>query len=90
MSKENNGGPAFPGMEAAMVHISSDGVEDYEMQARGGMSLRQYYAGRFMQGAIAGYMAKGGSDGTVGYWDPKDIASYALECADALIAALDQ
>lgn len=44
MAIDKTGGPAFPGINPAMTGIDSDGVERYENEASGGMSLRDYFA----------------------------------------------
>lgn len=62
MSKTQNGEPAFP---------DSDGQTDYT----GGMTLRDYFAAKAMQGILAKY----------GEYD-SDIASDAYKMADAMLA----
>lgn len=48
-----------------------------------GMTLRDYFAAKAMQAAISGHIAHYGHDN---FWPSKDIASYAYEAADAMIA----
>ncbi|WP_034302501.1 hypothetical protein [Herbaspirillum sp. RV1423] len=43
MSKPT-GGPAFPGLNEEMTGISSDGIERYDVERSGGMTLRDYFA----------------------------------------------
>lgn len=43
MSK-NTGGPAFPGIEAVVTGIDSEGIERVDTEASGGMTLRDYFA----------------------------------------------
>jgi hypothetical protein len=38
------GGPAFPSLNAEMTGIDSDGVERFDVEPSGGMTLRQYAA----------------------------------------------
>ena len=73
MSARDTGGPAFP-------------REDYQLNGAGGqegISARDYFAAKAMQAAITGHISYYGHDN---YWNPKDIASYALEVADAMLA----
>lgn len=49
----NNGGPAFPGLNAEFTGISSDGEERFDVQPSGGMTLRDYFAAKAMQTLIA-------------------------------------
>ena len=65
MTKKNDGGPAFP------HHFTQDSVGDCK-----GMTLRDYFAAKAMQGMVA---------------NPKNVgragASLAYQMADAMIAA---
>lgn len=45
MSKDN-GGPAFPSINAVFTGIDSDGHERYETEPSGGMTLRDYFAAK--------------------------------------------
>lgn len=44
MATDKTGGPAFPGINPTMTGIDSDGVERFENEASGGMTLRDYFA----------------------------------------------
>ncbi len=73
MSKET-GGPAFP----------SEGVVTNDGIFYDGMTLRDYFAAKAMQGAIAGCAAKGE---VIMY---SDLSGLAYEVADAMIKAREQ
>ena len=80
MSDRETGGPAFPGINAEMTGIDSDGCERWDNEAGGGMTLRDYFAGK----ALAGYWAESGHDVS-----PEDCEITAQQCycmADAMIA----
>ncbi|MDX0930555.1 Arc family DNA-binding protein [Sinorhizobium medicae] len=47
-------------------------------------TLRDKFAGQAVQAAVSGHLAHYGHEN---HWPPKDIASYAYEVADALLAA---
>lgn len=68
MSK-NTGGPAFPTMR-----YEFGGEDD-------GMSLRDYFAAKAMQGFCVSTV----EDSPVGGWDFKYLAEHAYRCADAMI-----
>jgi hypothetical protein len=53
MSAVHDGGPAFPGPNPEMTGIDSDGTERWETEPSGGMSLRDYFAGKAMNTMIA-------------------------------------
>jgi hypothetical protein len=65
--------PAYP--EAGMTGLPNG---DF-LYGRSGMTLREHYAGLAMQG----YTANGAN------LSPRDVAHWALEYADALIAELE-
>lgn len=68
MSEQNNGGPAFP----------EHGQDAYGMaRAEGGMSLRDYFAAKAMQGLIAS------AEGQV---KPESYVLAAFRIADAMLA----
>ncbi len=70
----NDGGSAFPlSREWDDVHCQ------WMITAEGGMTLRQYYAGQVIQGALAASEAE---------WTPTGLAQWAVNVADALIAEL--
>lgn len=68
----NDGGPAFPST------ITDDSLHV------GGMSLRDYFAAKAMQGLVSGHFAKYGHED---YWPRPEIASEAYKIADAMINA---
>lgn len=69
----NTGGPAFP-----MVHGTANGDGTYsENQVTGGMSLRDWFAGKAMQGLLASSV-KGSED---------QFAEYSYKVADAMLRA---
>lgn len=72
MSTIDNGGPAFPST------ITDDSLHV------GGMSLRDYFAAKAMQGLVSGHFAKYGHED---HWPRPEIASEAYEIADAMINA---
>ena len=68
----NAGGPAFPStITDDSLHVA-------------GMSLRDYFAAKAMQGLVSGHFAKYGHED---YWPRPEIASEAYEIADAMLAA---
>jgi len=76
MTRKNDGGPAFPPFPQPFAVRPGDDLvfrRDHGLQ---GMSVRQVYAGLIAGGWFA-------SDKRLA---PKDIAKYAFEIADALIA----
>ena len=79
MSTKNDGGPAFPAIE----------IQEYGSMAseeiHTGMSLRQYYAGKALQGVIVAIMSQENHR-----WSSGDFASEAVEIADAMLAELDK
>jgi hypothetical protein len=72
MTTPKDGGPAFPG--------ENDANKEYNWVNKG-MSLRAYFAGQLMEGAIAGMRSE---------WDKNDMAKWCVERADALIAELEK
>ena len=95
MSTINDGGPAFPMQEPQAIHAFAvaavDGITDPDERDRayikaraeavGGMSLRDYFAAKAMQGLLAQ------SCGTALGSDPIHGAQYAYQMADAMLAA---
>ena len=69
MSAENTGGPAFPS-HGSMGEVTHEG-----------MTLRDYFAAKAMQGAIAGMATR---TGTLIY---SECAEAAYEMADAMLKA---
>lgn len=94
MSMKNEGGPAFPMQEPQAIHAYAvaaiDGITDTgerdraylkaRAEAVGGMTLRDYFAAKAMQGLLAQ------SCGTAFGSDPIHGAQYAYQMADAMIA----
>lgn len=72
MTTKDNGGPAFPPTPST------------EMFTSNGMSLRDYFAAKAMQGLIAQ------SDGTALGSKVEIGAKYAYEMADAMLKAREQ
>ena len=76
MSKENNGGPAFP-----VEYIAMDSCGNERVQAQDfGMSLRDYFAAKAMQGLIAAGR----------YEDYALMVKRAYEIADAMLSAREE
>ena len=80
------GGSAFPGVEVVVTGIDSDGVERYDTEATGGMTLREYYAGK----ALAGITANPNFFGSKFQQNPLGAAQFAVECADFLLEELSR
>lgn len=74
MSGINDGGPAFP------ISDTYHGIGNIE-RGESGMTIRDYFASRAMQGLIAQ------SDGTALHSDPEIGALYAYRMADAMLKA---
>lgn len=70
MSKENNGGPAFPNVPNG----AGDKWADWDM----GMTLRDYFAAKFMQGVCANPDK---------LYDDEPLAKEAYAMADAMLRA---
>lgn len=68
MNTRNSGGPAFPVTNTSKV----------------GMTLRDYFAAKAMQGVIAGILADGS---TFGDGDEVGLSACAYRIADAMLAA---
>lgn len=81
-----HGGPAFP------VSTTTDKDFGFGHQDSGstwqfpGMTMRQVYAGQAMQAMITGQIAHHGHEN---HWAYADLASEAVQMADALLKALD-
>lgn len=76
MSKENNGGPAFP--VAGSEH-------NYPID---GMTLRDYFAAKAMQGWIASFPADACHPSVSGICDK--VAKQSYELADAMLKAREE
>jgi hypothetical protein len=86
MSEIKDGGPAFPvsTREAGAPNESAYGHQDgYDTWQFGGLTMRDYFAAKAMQGLIA---ASGDSNGVVDYAE-NPIADSAYAMADAMIRA---
>jgi hypothetical protein len=79
---DKTGGPAFPCIEPTMTGIDSDGIERWDNEAYGGMTLRDYFAAKAMQAYITGEVATGAD-----YPRRENIATYAYAQADAMLKA---
>ncbi|HVI55450.1 MAG TPA: hypothetical protein VM621_10405 [Luteibacter sp.] len=77
MSK-NNGGPAFPEVSTNVSYSQDSDYRYADVQSFGGMTLRQYYAGKALQGLLAD-----GSSGLKGQIDA--TADFAWSLAAAMI-----
>ena len=83
MSIEDDGGPAFPGMQ----DVGSSG--DYMTVYNNGMTLRDYFAARAMQGELAAQDVRNDGKGT-GVLTPDTMLPFATRCyamADAMLEA---
>lgn len=77
--KEKNNPNAFPGMESSAFGQDTGHYH--------GMSLRDYFASKAMQGIMSEYLSKGSSNG---YWSDYDaIAKEVYEIADAMLKQRD-
>ncbi len=74
MSKKDDGGPAFPVPE----HVDADGVRRWGRPSS--MSLRDWFAGQALMGAVATVRGPGFRE-----WSYYADAAYAI--ADAMLAA---
>ncbi|TYQ19868.1 UNVERIFIED_ORG: hypothetical protein JN05_01236 [Zoogloea ramigera] len=80
MSITNNGGPAFPCLEATITGIDSDGQERIDTEAHGGMSLRDYFAAQSLAPMI-----ENKTKGSCQYGNEQEIAARAYAFADAML-----
>lgn len=74
---------------ATVTGIDSDGVERMENEAHGGISARDYFAAKAMQGLLARgihYQTEGGRSHKNGL-EECDIAGHSYAMADAMLAA---
>lgn len=79
-----NGGPAFPSKQKALM-IKSEHIgiaSEYEIDTNG-MTLRDYFAAKAMQGMIEAFGKSEGDTNII----PSGIASYAYGIADAMLKA---
>jgi len=82
MSKKETGGAAFPVLELRNIH------DEIAMYAEPGMTLRDYFAAKAMQGYITGIIVLGLKE--PGSWTLKDYATEAYAQADAMLEARKQ
>lgn len=73
--EKDTGGTAFPWVES---YVNVDKGERYENYGDAGMTLRDYFAAKAMQGMIANGVPSG------------DIPLYAYEIADAMVSIRGQ
>lgn len=78
MSEKNNGGSAFP--EVTELVKSTDGYPHYKVWGSEGMSLRDYFAAK----AMNGFCSLNGINVAL---EPQIAAHCAYQIADAMIAA---
>lgn len=79
----DNGGPAFPEVTTTYVR---DGAQDTQyVHSEGGMSLRDYFAAKAMQGMWASDQPGWHCSGTPDAMQKRAEAAY--EMADAMLAA---
>lgn len=76
MSNIKDGGPAFPVMDEAPEHGQHYGI-----------SARDYFAAKAMQGFLSGHISHYGHEN---HWEYKALASEAYDMADAMLAARDK
>lgn len=85
-SKINDGGAAFPVTQSPVMNNGESAV-----YPEAGMSLRDYFAAKAMQGLLANSGGPIQANGMSGWGttncNEKDIAGYAYFIADAMIAA---
>lgn len=85
MSAINDGGPAFPALE---VEGGTDGIGKKDgVWHYPGMSLRDYFAAKAMQGILAGFLPRGN---VITPEIQDQIAAGVYAMADAMLAARNQ
>ncbi len=78
MKEIKDGGPAFP--------RSSQGPSD-SLDCKPGMTLRQYFAGKALQGELACQVpVSSGFGGTAEWRNPGELAKRCFDISDAMIA----
>lgn len=78
MSNTNTGGPAFPAI-IPLIHSEQQG-KDYPDYSEAGMTLRDYFAAKTLQGMLAsGNLPKSVQD--------EELATAAYQVADAMLKA---
>lgn len=84
MSKHNNGGPAFPSTGERAHTVNTHMPAHYypaTSDHHPGMSLRDYFAAKAMQGVLASHHNNN---------SPRGVAKMAYKCADAMLAAREE
>lgn len=79
MTQRNDGGPAFPAEVEERYYCMGNQVRKV---SKPGMSLRDYFAAKAMQGDIAASAEKRPN--------PTDCAAWAYQMADAMLAARER
>lgn len=79
MTAKPTGGPAFPSLNPTMTGIDSDGTERWETEPCGGLTMRDYFAAKAMQGMLANSR----TEGTMA----ADVIDAAWAVADAMLEA---
>jgi hypothetical protein len=77
----NDGGPAFPIIDK--MESSLDGHPDYTGSVRGGMTLRDYFAAKAMQGGLIRWLEQGEKNGGTCEFKCEHAAEMAYRIADA-------
>ena len=72
--------PAFPSLNAVCTGLDSDGGERWDTEPSGGMTLRDYFAAKAMQGLLSAHFC---SD----EYTSEVIAATAYQMADAMLEA---
>ena len=93
MSNQNNGGPAFPHVPESFVYVPGQGKANIP-GTDGGMSLRDYFAAKAMQGMLAvpddqRYGDRADKSLTVEQWQRwcvTGVVEHAYRVADAMLA----
>lgn len=79
MSTIDNGGPAFP--VADLQAATPKTTDELKAMARG-MTLRDYFAAKAMQGFLGGHITHYGHEN---HWSFQDMAGEAYTVADAML-----
>lgn len=83
--KKEDGGGAFPQME--QVEVAHDGLYVKQWWPVGGMSLRDYFAAKALEGLLANPEMNIQGAGTQARWQ---FATEAYHMADAMLKAREQ
>lgn len=81
----DDGGPAFPQLERSEIYEAKDGGQNITHYCTDGISLRDQFAGKALQGLIANNYCAPVHD-----MDPdtaEEVGRYAYVLADAMLAA---